>query len=258
MGKTAAGKTEKKTEPKPERSSVWLLGARALFWLLVWSMVFGLVKGCSAVISRGWPRITITWPDREEGAKTPIEKWISKNRPNLEADFPAVGSELRSTAERLESGRLIGPIDAAADTIARVQPVVSNPAEWRSFLNALTGRFTGGDAAALAGEYREAAGSFGGELKAVEALTEIAAGAEEEDEKSDNQTTLETCPIDYPMDLEGPDQSEDKQVDEGPGEEPPKEDNRDPGGGCPSGQCPSGTGTGWGWGWPTFPSYRLF
>ena len=82
--------------------------------------------------------------------------------------------------------------------------------------------------------------------------------AEEEDEKSDNQTTLETCPIDYPLDLEGPDQCEDKPLDEGTGEEPTKEDNRDPRGGCPSGQCPSGTGTGWGWGWPTFPSYRLF
>ena len=258
MTEKKAGNTEKKTEPKQEAPGVWLLCARALFWLLVWSLVFGAVKGCGKVISRGWPSITITWPE-EEGAKTPLTKWISKNRPNLEADFPAVGSELRATADRLDSGRLIGPIDAAADTIARIQPAVTNSSEWRSFINALPARFKGGDAAALAGEYREAAGSFGGELKAIEALTEIVddEGAEE-DEEGTNQTLVETGPIDYPLDLEGSDQSEDKPLDEGPGEESPKEDNRDQRGGCPSGQCPTGTGWG-GWGgWSPFPGYRIF
>ena len=253
-----ARKTKKTLKDEPKKAApaaadnapdAWrVLAWQAVFWLIVWSLFFVCMKGCSAVFSRGLPSIRIEWPDRERDA-TPLATWIKKNRPGLEADYPAVGTELRRTAERLESGRLVGPIDAAADTIAREQPEVSDAAGWREFISQLTGRFQGEDGVALAAEYRDAAGVFG-VTAAVESLIDIAGGEDEE-------STAEDVPAAGAVDGEGQDESEDQPVTEGPSEPVDEENRRDPG--CPTGQCPAraGTGYGYGWGYPA-PYYRLF
>ena len=262
----------------------------AVFWLVVWSLLFGVWKAGRALIERGLPTIRIEWPDREKDA-TPLATWIKKNRPGLEADYPAVGAELRRTAERLagnpgwyyshgcpaqpfgrwpsdepvgrtaaenDQGKQCLPLRAAAaaDTIARVQPEVSDAAAWRAFISALTGRFQGGDASALAGEYREAAGCFG-VVKAVEALIDTVEGAKE-DEESTAEADAETGDAAGAVDAEGSDEVEDQPVAGGEDEIAAEKDRGNPG--CPRGQCPTGTGYRYGgsyWG-GTYPYYRLF
>lgn len=259
-----ASKKTTSNKPKPEeaasspfetKTSVFRrLAVQAVFWLVFWSLLFGAWQAGRALIERGLPTIRIEWPDREKDA-TPLAKWVKKNRPGLEADYAVVGTELRRTAERLESGRLVGPIDAAADTIARVQPEVSDAAGWREFISALTGRFQGGDASALAGEYREAAGAFG-VTAAVESLIDISGGSE--DEESAVETMSEDGDAAGAVDAEGSDEVEDQPVAGGEDEIAAEKDRGNPG--CPGGQCPTGTGYRYGgsyWG-GTYPYYRLF
>lgn len=195
-----------------------------------------------SLINIGLPTIRIEWPQREADSGTALAKWIKKNRPALEADYPAVGAELAAAAERLESGRLIGPIDAAADTVARVQPVVSDAAVWREFISKLTGRFQGEDGAALAAEYREAAGAFG-VVKAVEALIDT---GEIEHEESTAEAAAEAGDCGGDLESERPDEGTDQPDRGGPDYgNVPGDDGQTPGAGaeyrsgCPGGQCPT-------------------
>lgn len=67
------------------------LAVQAIFWLIVWSLIFGVWKVGRALIANGLPTIRIEWPDRDQDT-TPLAKWVKKNRPGLEADYPAVGA----------------------------------------------------------------------------------------------------------------------------------------------------------------------
>lgn len=180
-----------------EVNRVWLI--------LALCGAFLLGMGIQFVADNGFPKISITWgsgddcPDGEQ-VDSSLAGWVKKNRPALPGDYPAAGRALFDTAERLSSGVLAGGIDACADTIARIQPEVSDPGVWREFCDNLSKKIGDVPAVELAGKYREAAQAFGPRaaagdmppvsdgsrsarcaLESVEALAEVAIGGDNEE-----------------------------------------------------------------------------
>ena len=114
----------------------WKVVKEGLIWLVIWSCLFLCFDGCRRVVRYGLPSIRFEWTEPE--AKTSLGRWILAERPALlKGDYPAVGRALGETARRLRAGELDNMNAAAADTIARAQPEVSDPAQWRTFLSRL-------------------------------------------------------------------------------------------------------------------------
>ena len=100
--------------------------------------------------------------EQSDDTASSIAKWCKKNRPDeLADDYPYVGAVLAETATRLRSGTLRDVNDSIADTIARVQPCVSDAGKWRGFVSSLGSRITAGSAEQIAAQYADAAKAFG-------------------------------------------------------------------------------------------------
>lgn len=236
--------------------------------------VFLLGMGVQFVADNGFPKISITWgsgddsPDGEQ-VDSSLAGWVKKNRPGLTGDYPAAGRALFDTAERLSSGILAGGIDAAADTIARIQPEVSDPGAWREFCDKLSKQIGDVPAVELAGKYREAAQAFGPRaaagdmppvsdgsrsarcaLESVEALAEVAIGGD--NEEGDCEISVPSGDNDCALGDERQNESEDQSI--GSGEDRgiiPEDETASGGTGriepaagaergqCPGGQCPT-------------------
>lgn len=225
--------------------------SRALL-IFALGLAFLLGMGAQFIADHGLPKINITWGQTDDGGGGEVDDasigaWCKKNRPKLETDYKAAGQALWDTSARLSSGVLFGAIDAQADTIARVQPVVSDPAAWREFIDRLGVRIGNVPAAELADGYRDAARSFGIN-GAVRALEEAVTGGSVDEtgaveiapENSggggalgdDRQDQGESQP-----DGGGEDRgavSEDEEAAGGPGGEPAPAETS-----CPGGQCPA-------------------
>lgn len=262
------------------RWSAWV--EQAIFWLLVWALIFGAVGFIARCCRYGWPSISISW--ELSPTKSSLGRWVLSERPALlKADYPAVGAELAETARRLRDGRFGGANDALADTIARVQPAVSDPAAWRLFLTRFGGEIEGGDFSKLADQYEEAAGLFG--IKAVQtilsangcsddAVGTVAAGPPGEvidDEKVADEIDPPVGDSPGPLGDERPDEGENIEGDGGENSGPVSGDEGESGPGtetgnssgagqCPTGTCPAvaspqgsyrpSASSGWGWpGW---------
>lgn len=217
----------------------WKVVKEGLIWLVIWSCLFLCFDGCRKVIRQGLPSIRFEWTEPE--AKTSLGRWILAERPALlKGDYPAVGRALGETARRLRAGELDNMNAAAADTIARAQPEVSDPAQWRTFLSRLGGQLEGGSLEKLAEQYEEAAGYFG--IKAVQAL--IDAAGEVEDEESVDEIDPPAGDSGGAVVDERPDEVEDIPVGGGPDSTAVSADEGKVGGnesgtasGCPGGQC---------------------
>ncbi|MBR2585987.1 MAG: hypothetical protein IKE64_11235 [Thermoguttaceae bacterium] len=264
--KKTAPKAKQETAPVPivaadavPKTDALKVVKEGLVWLVIWSCLFLCFDGCRKVIRHGLPSIKFEWS--EPVAKSSLGRWIVAERPALlKGDYPAVGRALGETARRLRAGELDNMNAAAADTIARAQPEVSDPAPWRTFLSRLGGQLEGGSLEKLAEQYEEAAGYFG--IKEVQALIDAAGEVEENEEVADE--------IDPPAGDSGgfvgderPDESEDIPIGGGedcgplPGAE--KEGGTADGtpSGCPGGNCPrtaaktyqSNPWYGYGWPW---------
>ena len=252
-------------------SGPWKVIKEGLTWLVIWTCLFCCFDGCRRVIRDGLPSIHLEW--RRNDAKTSLGRWILAERPPLlKADYPAVGKELAETAKRLRAGRLTSQNAASADTIARVQPVVSEQNTWRVFLSRMNGEIQGGNLEKLAEQYDDAAGMFG-YTKAVETLVEaVPIVIEEEviDEKVDTQDDPENSDSPGALVDERQDQEQNQADDSGPDSGPLQGAETTDGGGaaetadadsgCPTGQCPTTyprsnpsypwTGYGYGYGLP--------
>lgn len=272
MTKAKAKTTAKKqTAPKmkseaPKQETVstptgrdWMKIIRdGLTWLVVWTLFFCAVDGCRRVIQNGLPKIHFEWNEPE--AKTSLGRWIVSERPALlKDDYAAVGTELRETARRLRAGELPAQNAASADTIARVQPVVSDPKVWREFISRMNTQIEGGNLERLAEQYEEAAGYFG--IKAVQALIE--AVEVNTDEESIDEVPAAACDSDCAVGDDGQNEVEDQPVSSGEdrGIVPANETadkgtgTADTGTGCENGQCRTGAQnyqqTAWPYyGWP--------
>ena len=270
-----AGNTKKKSSPKtkPDAEPVpvvtpdpvpvlgpWKVVKDGLVWLVIWSCLFLCFDGCRRVIRYGLPSIRFEWV--EPDAKTSLGRWILAERPALlKGDYPAVGRALGETARRLRAGELDNMNAAAADTIARAQPEVSDPGEWRLFLSRLSGQIEGGSLEKLADQYDEAAGYFG--TKAVQALID-AAGEVEENEEVADETDPPAGDRDSAVVDERPNEVEDIPVGGGQDRPAVSADEGKVGGngagtpsGCPGGNCPGTaaktyqSNTWYGYGFPT-------
>lgn len=210
---------------------------------------FLLGMGVQFIADNGLPRIHITWGEDGGGEQvdSSLAGWVKKNRPDLPADYPAAGRALWDTSDRLSSGVLSGDIDAGADTIARIQPTVSDPGVWREFCEKLSKRIGAIPSAELAARYKEAAQVFG-VTSAFMALADISGG--QEDEKGDNEASVPSGDSDCPVGNDGQDENEDQPGDGGEdrGALPPDEtedvgtrgtDAGSDAGQCPGGQCPA-------------------
>lgn len=209
--------------------------------------VFLLGMGVQFVADNGFPKISITWergddcPDGEK-VDSSLVGWVKKNRPGLTGDYPAAGRALFDTAERLSSGILAGGIDAAADTIARIQPEVSDPGAWREFCDKLSKQIGDVPAVELAGKYREAAGVFG-VTSAVVALCDIGG----DNEEGDCEISFSSGDNDCALGDERQDESEDQSIGSGEDRGIIPEDETASGGtgriepaaGAERGQCPT-------------------
>ena len=214
--------------------------------------VFLLGMGVQFVADNGFPKISITWgngddcPDGEQ-VDSSLSGWVKKNRPGLTGDYPAAGLALFDTAERLSSGVLAGGIDASADTIARIQPTVSDPGAWREFCDKLSKQIGDVPAVELAGKYREAAQAFG-VTSAVVALCDIGG----DNEEGDCEISVPSGDNDCALGDERQDESEDQSIGSGEDRGTVSEDETARGGTgriepaacaergkCPGGQCPT-------------------
>lgn len=253
---------KKKTDADTSPAPVWhftnlkklfcYYDTTGLLLVLSLSAMFLLGMGLQFVVDHGFPKISITWGQSDDGDGGAVDAntvggWCKKNRPKLDADYKAVGQELWDTSARLSSGVLYGAIDAEADTIARVQPVVGDPAAWREFIDRLGERIGDVPAAELADGYRDAARSFGVN-GAVRALEEAVTGGTE-----DEEGTVEIAPENSggggAVGDDGQDQSADQP--EGGGENRgavskdevpaggPGGETAGAGTECPGGQCPA-------------------
>ena len=258
---------ETKTMPP---SGPWKVIKEGLVWLVIWTCLFCCFDGCRRVIRDGLPSIHFEW--RRNDAKTSLGRWILAERPPLlKADYPAVGKELAETARRLRAGKLTSQNAASADTIARVQPVVSEQNTWRVFISRMNGEIQGGNLEKLAEQYDDAAGMFG-HTKAVETLVEAVPTIMEEtdNEESTDEADIADSDSPGPLDDERQDQVENQADDSGPDSGPLPSAETETGGGaaesasagsgCPTGQCPTTyprsnpsypwTGYGYGYGLP--------
>jgi len=251
-------------------SGPWKVIKEGLTWLVIWTCLFCCFDGCRRVIRDGLPSIHLEW--RRNDAKTSLGRWILAERPPLlKADYPAVGKELAETAKRLRAGRLTSQNAASADTIARVQPVVSEQNTWRVFLSRMNGEIQGGNLEKLAEQYDDAAGMFG-HTKAVETLVEAVPTIMEETDHEESIDEADIADSDSPGALgnDGQDQEQNQADDSGPDSGPLQGAETTDGGGaaetadadsgCPTGQCPTTyprsnpsypwTGYGYGYGLP--------
>lgn len=266
MTKKAQAKKQPKMKadaPKEETVSTptgrdWMKIIRdGLTWLVVWTLFFCAIDGCRTIVQNGLPKIHFEW--RQNDAKSSLGRWIYAERPPLlKADYPAVGKELMETARRLRNGSLETMNAAVADTIARVQPVVSDANTWREFIFRMGGQIEGGNLERLAEQYEEAAGYFG--TKAVQSLIE---SVEVKNEESTDEIPAAAGDSDCPVVDDGQNQDEDQSVSGGedrgivPADETADEGTgtADTGTECTNGQCRTGSQnyrqTSWPfYGWP--------
>ena len=257
-------KPEKKTEPEPIIEPVAPVepkteGVSRLFLFVAVFCAFFIGMAAQNICSH----ISISWDnggqyDRGDCDSASVSGWCKSNRPKLKEDYSAVGEELVLTAERINSGILVGSIDAMADTIARVQPSVSDPAAWREFLSALKVRIGDVSAAELSEKYREAASAFG--KRAADVPEPVFNQEVITDEEENNEAVVENSDSDSALDIEGLDESEDQANDGGEdrGTVPPDDGAGEGTGGeraraergCPGGQCPAGARSSSPYYWP--------
>lgn len=148
--------------------------------------------------------------EQREDKKTPapvgpsITRWVKAERPmDLVSDFSSVRFEIEGTARRLRVGTLSGYNDSLADLIARVQPVVSSPDKWRTWLNRLGVQIQGGDSEALAKQYDDAA-------KGLDTPEAKAVAKEAKVEKDTNQVDAQNSASDNAVVPQGRNESKDK------------------------------------------------